>query len=234
MDADALRSKPPFGEDPPLGGAAVSNPEPPPKTPSPSGNLSAPSRKIGSKNRRSRPCVAYYGYRYYDPKTGRWPSSDPIGEEGGLNLYGFVGNDGVNELDILGLCDRGSVNITKTSIDIEVPGRKIVPMVMGEVLKQLRTAYNMGQIAGAGAINLSSTGLLFRVTATTEYECCECVDGELIMVKQEKIGPEYIESPNDVNGDWGTTPDLSSGIMRAIFDKINEINKTAKKNCSGE
>jgi uncharacterized protein RhaS with RHS repeats len=178
--------------------------------------------------------VAYYGYRYYDPKTGRWPSSDPIGEEGGLNLYGFVGNDGVNELDILGLCDRGSVNITKTSIDIEVPGRKIVPMVMGEVLKQLRTAYNMGQIAGAGAINLSSTGLLFRVTAATEYECCECVDGELIMVKQEKIGPEYIESPNDVNGDWGTTPDLSSGIMRAIFDKINEINKTAKKNCSGE
>ena len=186
------------------------------------------------QSRGLRPCVAYYGYRYYDPKTGRWPSRDPIEEEGGVNMYGFVGNDGVNELDILGLCDRGSVNITKTSIDIEVPGRKIVPMVMGEVLKQLRTAYNMGQIAGAGAINLSSTGLLFRVTATTEYECCECVDGELIMVKQEKIGPEYIESPNDVNGDWGTTPDLSSGIMRAIFDKINEINKTAKKNCSGE
>ena len=191
-------------------------------------------RPKSQQSRGLKPCVAYYGYRYYDPQSGRWSSRDPIGEEGGLNLYGFVGNDGVNELDILGLCDRGSVNITKTSIDIEVPGRKIVPMVMGEVLKQLRTAYNMGQIAGAGAINLSSTGLLFRVTATTEYECCECVDGELIMVKQEKIGPEYIESPNDVNGDWGTTPDLSSGIMRAIFDKINEINKTAKKNCSGE
>ena len=200
---------------------------------SPSRFRSRPRPK-SQQSRGLKPCVAYYGYRYYDPKTGRWPSSDPIGEEGGLNLYGFVGNDGVNELDILGLCDRGSVNITKTSIDIEVPGRKIVPMVMGEVLKQLRTAYNMGQIAGAGAINLASTGLLFRVTATTEYECCECVDGELIMVKQEKIGPEYIESPNDVNGDWGTTPDLSSGIMRAIFDKINEINKTAKKNCSGE
>ena len=45
----------------------------------------------------------YYGYRYYDPLTGRWPSRDPIGEEGGVNLYGFVGNDGINLADVLGL-----------------------------------------------------------------------------------------------------------------------------------
>jgi hypothetical protein len=46
--------------------------------------------------------VTDYGYRYYDPATGRWPSRDPIGERGGLNLYGFVGNDGVNQWDLLG------------------------------------------------------------------------------------------------------------------------------------
>lgn len=45
----------------------------------------------------------YYGYRYYDPTTGRWPSRDPIEENGGINLYGFVGNDGINRLDNLGL-----------------------------------------------------------------------------------------------------------------------------------
>lgn len=44
----------------------------------------------------------YYGYRYYDPVTGRWPSRDPIEEEGGINLYGFVGNNGVNQWDVLG------------------------------------------------------------------------------------------------------------------------------------
>ena len=32
--------------------------------------------------------VIEYGYRYYDPVTGRWLSRDPIGEEGGANLYG--------------------------------------------------------------------------------------------------------------------------------------------------
>jgi hypothetical protein len=46
--------------------------------------------------------VWFYGYRYYDPVTGRWPSRDPIEEEGGINLYGFVGNDGVNKWDLLG------------------------------------------------------------------------------------------------------------------------------------
>jgi len=44
----------------------------------------------------------YYTYRYYDPATGRWMSRDPIGEKGGVNLYGFVGNDGVNLVDVDG------------------------------------------------------------------------------------------------------------------------------------
>ena len=34
--------------------------------------------------------------------TGRWPSRDPIEEQGGVNLSGFVGNDGVNWWDVLG------------------------------------------------------------------------------------------------------------------------------------
>lgn len=57
----------------------------------------------------------YYGYRYYDPETGRWPSRDPIEESGGDNLYGFVGNDGVNELDLLGM-----LNLTYRSEPIEL------------------------------------------------------------------------------------------------------------------
>ncbi len=45
----------------------------------------------------------YYGYRYYDPQLGRWPSRDPIEEGGGINLYGFVSNNGLNNWDYLGL-----------------------------------------------------------------------------------------------------------------------------------
>ena len=46
--------------------------------------------------------LLYYGYRYYDPVTGRWPSRDPIEEEGGLNLYGFLGNNSLGWTDYLG------------------------------------------------------------------------------------------------------------------------------------
>ena len=42
-------------------------------------------------------------YRGYDPKLGRWLSRDPIGEEGGINLYGYVGNQPTTMFDPLGL-----------------------------------------------------------------------------------------------------------------------------------
>jgi RHS repeat-associated protein len=40
---------------------------------------------------------------YAADQHGYWPSRDPIEERGGVNLYAFVGNDGVNWFDILGL-----------------------------------------------------------------------------------------------------------------------------------
>lgn len=40
---------------------------------------------------------------YYNPEQGRWLNRDPIEENGGLNLYGFVGNDPINSVDMLGM-----------------------------------------------------------------------------------------------------------------------------------
>ncbi|MCC5788863.1 MAG: RHS repeat-associated core domain-containing protein [Opitutales bacterium] len=61
-----------------------------------------PSRAIYQEN-GDQPRELEYGFRYYDPETGRWPSRDPIGERGGLNLYAMVGNNPVNAWDVLGL-----------------------------------------------------------------------------------------------------------------------------------
>jgi RHS repeat-associated protein len=47
--------------------------------------------------------LIYYGYRFYSHGLGRFLNRDPLGEQGGLNLYAFVGNDPVNAREYLGL-----------------------------------------------------------------------------------------------------------------------------------
>ncbi len=41
--------------------------------------------------------------RFYNPSVGKWMSRDPLGEAGGINLYGFVGNNPANFNDPFGL-----------------------------------------------------------------------------------------------------------------------------------
>jgi len=48
----------------------------------------------------------YYGYRFRDSCSGRWATRDPLEEDGGINLYSFVGNNPVNLVDPLGLIEE--------------------------------------------------------------------------------------------------------------------------------
>ena len=52
----------------------------------------------------------YVRNRWYDPELMRFVSADPIGLEGGINLYAYVGNDPVNSTDPYGMeeCQNGS------------------------------------------------------------------------------------------------------------------------------
>ena len=49
-----------------------------------------------------------YQLRSYSPVLGRWLNRDPIEEEGGANLYGFVNNTVSFILDVLGLWNKYS------------------------------------------------------------------------------------------------------------------------------
>ncbi len=74
-------------DDPPVGGAPVQPKGPnPPKYPDSGYGLSINGLGISPQMQ-----VAWYGYRYYDPVTGRWPSRDPIDELGSnkVNKRGF-------------------------------------------------------------------------------------------------------------------------------------------------
>ena len=57
------------------------------------------SFKFSTKYKDIETNMYYYGKRYYSTLTGRWINRDPIGEQGGLNIYGFVNNNPISNID---------------------------------------------------------------------------------------------------------------------------------------
>jgi RHS repeat-associated protein len=47
----------------------------------------------------------HHRYRNNDPRIGRFLSADPMGYDGGINLYSYVKNNPVNRIDPRGLQD---------------------------------------------------------------------------------------------------------------------------------
>jgi len=66
-------------------------------------SLKVPFRFAGGLQDRDTGLVRF-GFRDYDPFTGRWTAKDPILFKGGdTNLYGYVLGDPVGGIDVLGL-----------------------------------------------------------------------------------------------------------------------------------
>jgi RHS repeat-associated protein len=65
--------------------------------------------RFSTKHMESVSGLAYYGYRYYHPASGRWLSEDPIQERGGLNYLATLSNDLVNAVDVNGLVDSDCI-----------------------------------------------------------------------------------------------------------------------------
>ncbi|WP_131668266.1 RHS repeat domain-containing protein [Psychrobacter pygoscelis] len=54
----------------------------------------------------------YNYYRFYDPKTGRNVTSDPIGLDGGMNTYGYVGGSPLSAIDPYGLSKQFGLGLS--------------------------------------------------------------------------------------------------------------------------
>jgi RHS repeat-associated protein len=76
------------------------------RTISSSGSLAAANiYRFSSKELHAKSGMYYYLYRFYDPNTQRWLNRDPIGEwePGGINLYNYVANAPIANVDKDGL-----------------------------------------------------------------------------------------------------------------------------------
>jgi hypothetical protein len=65
----------------------------------------------------------YMRARWYEPRTGRFLSEDPVGLEGGINPYAYAGNDPVNlsdptGLELIEICSWEYVQITDPGLGV--------------------------------------------------------------------------------------------------------------------
>jgi RHS repeat-associated protein len=106
-------------------------------------------RKLRNSRQVARPAatksasgVRYYGLRYYNPGTGRWINRDPIQEWGGLNLYGMVGNNLINDVDVFGLSGGGQNNFNKK----QCAGLKKIKAEMDRLRKEGRSDIEINRL----------------------------------------------------------------------------------------
>jgi RHS repeat-associated protein len=135
--------------------------------------------------------VTYYGYRYYDPLTGRWPSRDPIEEDGGINLYGFIGNDGLNVLDLLG----------------NEPADDQCRCIVGIVVELTNLSANQPDLENhKGGYNYKTGRVYYGLMAVSfsddSVESWSVQDGGYRMSSSSVLGPR----PSNPRGDDAVTP----------------------------
>lgn len=80
----------------------------------------------------------YNWHRYYNPTIGRYLTPDPIGLDGGINLYAYVQNDPVNYIDPYGLVHLGFANMLRNMANKSV--RKTIKSLEKRILKHEEAA----------------------------------------------------------------------------------------------
>jgi RHS repeat-associated protein len=101
--------------------------------------------------------LLYYGHRYYSPSLARWLNRDPLEEDGGMNLYVFNGNDGINKVDAKGLWPSRApydVHTTFTYAAVErIKGQLTAPDKVVDKMKTILAEANLSVDRGQYFLN---------------------------------------------------------------------------------
>jgi RHS repeat-associated protein len=177
----------------------------------------------------------HYGYRFYHPALMRWLNRDPIEENGGVNLYGFCGNNGVVKYDKFGLAHfevrklSGAPGIIPYSCFGAIIGLgPALALDLGlankwniEILHE-HLFYDDGTNVGYGETGKfkedSKTG--YRIKDPTNYHDC-------IMKEAEKL----VKPPPYSLIGWGTPKYNCQDYADALRRKYDEIKDDPKVKC---
>lgn len=134
----------------------------------PYGTASAAPAQFGYTGQRvdQETGLYYYRARHYSPQWGRFTQADPIGYAGGINLYGYVGNDPVNLIDTTGLAPDSSMVYSYATGGGSSWGSNLLQGFYDLIPGTHYTALAQGQAASGSYVGASiyGTAALFDVT----------------------------------------------------------------------
>ncbi|GBC63866.1 hypothetical protein DENIS_4865 [Desulfonema ishimotonii] len=166
---------------------------------------------------------------------GRWISRDPIGEQGGINLYIFIDNDGINIWDYLG--ERKSGTFTPTGT-----GHHIIPVNLWEMFgfpDEAKAVFDKATIEVPSyehkgrrySHNFTGHGSKTGYTGHVRDEIVKYLDSKGISGKKLKID-EYVKLSEDiVKHVQNSTNEFIAGFLENVYDprELRKWHKTIGK-----
>ena len=174
-----------------------------------------------------------YRYRNYNPQTGKWQTRDPIGEltkKKQFNLlYGFVNNNSINAIDLLGLKTMPHI---KTAMGLTAGGTALIKLP-GWLLDLLTDFDNWSDYIDFDPVFMNRLKLLTETptlgvqTAITFFPAtCELAAFSVTTKYIRKITDQLIEKPFEIptlpnpfekTNEFGLGMGLSAAIERARY-----------------
>ena len=147
-------------------------------------------------------------HRYYDAGAGRFLNRDPIGYKGGINLYGFAGNNPVNGSDPSGLDWLDNIsNFSAGAGDIISGGlTRQFRQHLGydDVVDKHSGAYHGGQVAGVAYLAVDTVvggvGVVNGVRAIRAAGGIHAAIGASVVARAARAGlPHQVRSSGAVH-----------------------------------
>jgi RHS repeat-associated protein len=161
----------------------------------------------------------FHRARYYHPALRRWLNADPIGLAGGLNLYAYVGNNPIANIDPRGTdfsmwIGGGTAYGNFTGSQIQGPGPQPLPRQVSQAIGG--SGMILGSIpVGAAGIALSRTGAGATLGIPITLYAVLQFDLGLVKISNAFAGGNPVNTPN------GSVPGSPIGLVGAMTGNPN-------------